>query len=171
MNTSTIHARLEDLTPRIFAYSNFIHSPELETEDIRQEMYLALLEKSAEDPTFAEQSPSYQSWYATWQAKHTAEKARTYDGHVQDADDTQMEIILCGNSDENNDPARVAEQEEELAELLQQISALSPENQTVVKMTYLGYTTGEIAERLNISAPAVSQRKKTIKHCLIGQRE
>jgi RNA polymerase sigma factor (sigma-70 family) len=169
MDTSIIHPRLDNLTPRIFAYSNFIHSPELDNEDIRQEMYLALLEKTAEDPTFAEQSPSYQAWFATWQAKHVAEKARTYDGHVQDGDDEMMEIILCGHSDEDDDPASIAEEEEELAELLQQISALSPENQTVVKMTYLGYSTGEIAERLNISAPAVSQRKKTIKHCLIGQ--
>lgn len=157
-----IDERLDNLTPRIFAYSNFIHSPELDRDDIRQEMYLALLEKTEADPTFLDNNDSYMAWFATWMAKHAADSARAYAGYVIDGDDETLEIILSGHDDEQCDPAAVAEQNEEMEELLAQIGALTPENQTVVKMVYLGYSNNEIAARLNISPAAVSWRKKNV---------
>ena len=170
MNQPQIHTRIVELAPRLIAYSHFIHSP-LDSADIQQEMALALLERDQVDPAFSVQEPSYLAWYATWQAKHAAGKARTYAGHIQPVDDAQMEIILCGKSDEDDDPARIAEKQEEMEMLLAQVATLTPENQAVIRMTYLGYSTKEIAAELGISPPAVSQRKKTIRRNIASQAE
>jgi DNA-binding NarL/FixJ family response regulator len=42
------------------------------------------------------------------------------------------------------------------------LSNFSPDNQTLVKMLYAGYAKSEIADKLHISRPAVSQRIQTI---------
>jgi RNA polymerase sigma factor (sigma-70 family) len=158
----SIQERLTELAPRLIAYSKFVRSPELDNDDIQQEMSLALLERAAVDPAFSEQSTSYMAWYATWSAKNAAAKTRTYDGHVQEAGDEMLEVVLIGHDEATSDPEAIAEQNEELDELLAQISAMTPENQTVVKMTYLGYSNNEIAARLNITPAAVSWRKKNV---------
>lgn len=170
--TDPIHNRLTELAPRLIAYSAFVHSPEMEREDVQQEMALALLEKSNQDPAFAEQNDSYLTWYATWSAKNIASKSRTYDSHVQEeaaipdtGEGADMYLALP-----DDDPAVIVEQRENFDELLSMLSELSTENQTVVKMTFHGYDTQEIAAVLGISSPAVSQRKKTIRNTLKRRR-
>ena len=159
-----IHQRIQSLTPRLIAKSHFIPSDHLEPDDLQQEMFIALLEKAQAAPGFAEQKDAYLVRYATWMAKHAAERTWTYSSHVE-----SQTLSLAGEdevfdnfSDDNADPAYLVEQSEELEEMLSRLQDLSPENRTVVKMIYLGYTESEIATELGISRPAVTQRKRTI---------
>lgn len=161
MSTSSIDERLDKLTPKIFAYSNFIHGPELETDDIRQEMYLALLEKQQEDPTFFDNNDSYMAWYATWTAKNQAARNRSYDHRIGRSTDTASFEYYHVDRGES-DPAKIAENNENLNEILDVLQQMAPENMSVIRMIYLGYTNMEIAETLKVTPAAVSQRKKNI---------
>lgn len=160
-NLSAIHERIQGLAPRLIAYSRFINSPELDQEDVQQEMYAALLERGAKDPDFAGQRDAYLVRYATWSAKHAASRTYTYDSHVQ-RETLEGADPLETITDYTTDPAEIVERNLQLESLIEQLQALSPENQTVVKMIYLGYSESEISDELHISRPAVSQRKKTI---------
>lgn len=161
MSTSSIYERLDKLTPKIFAYSKFIHGPGLGTDDIRQEMYLALLEKQQEDPTFFDNNDSYMAWYATWTAKNKAARSRRYDHRIEGSTDTES-FEYYHVDREKSDPAKIAENNENMTEILEALQQMASENVTVIKMVYLGYSNTEIAETLNVTPAAVSQRKKNI---------
>ena len=178
--TPLIHTRITDLTPRLMAYARFVHSIQLDLPDVQQEMFLALLEKDRKQPAFASQTDAYLVRYALWMAQHAAEKTWTYDSHVArtvnqtreahngraqpDRDYSSDEIIFYDLTPDPDaaDPAEVTEQRETLEALLSAVQEMSPSNQTLVKMIYLGYSESEIAEHLGISRPAVTQRKATI---------
>lgn len=163
--TPTIHDRLTDLTPRMLAYARTIQSPELDADDLYQEMALAIVERDQRDPAFLDQQDAYLTQYGTWQAKHAAEKSYSYHGHVTQLEDAAGMYCLLGD-DPDADPVQAAETAETIDELLEMVQALDPKNQQVVRLLYCGYSESEIARELHISRPAVSQRKRTIARAL-----
>lgn len=155
-----IAARIEGLTPRIIAYAGFVYSPELDREDIQQEMVKAILEQAQKDPDFIHQKDSYLLKLATWKAQAVAARTRVYDNRVTE----EPEEFDIFDASASADPADLYEHQETMEELLEAIQKLSPENIQVVKMIYLGYSQKEISEKLNVSPAAVSQRKQSIRH-------
>lgn len=167
-STPTIHDRLTDLTPRMLTYARAIPPGELEPDDLYQEMALAIVERSQKDPRFLEQQDAYVTQFGTWRAKHAAERGYRQAARTTPLEDGEADMY-CLVSDPSEDPEEAAEQAEALDELVEMVLELTPENQSVVKLIYLGYSESEIATRLHISRPAVSQRKRTIARLLAAR--
>jgi hypothetical protein len=159
MTTAKISDRISELTPKLASYSRFIgyQSPELTDEDIFQGMALSLIEKDQNDPAFCEQKDSYLKQCAFWEGMHLVEPTHAYDRHVQ-----EESVLFEQIPDEAGDPARIAEDNELMSEIIDLVSQMSAENIAIVKLFFLGYGTGEIASKMGISSAAVSQRKNTV---------
>lgn len=128
-------------------------------EDLRQSFVLTFLERQACDPSFIEQKNAFQLIAAKWQALHSVTKEDTYRRHVDILEEDQLELI----PGEGNNPEDLIIESESAEEILAIVEHLTSENQTVIRMIYLGYNESEIAQMLGISRPAVSQRKQTIR--------
>jgi RNA polymerase sigma factor (sigma-70 family) len=166
--TTTSTTKIAELSSRLNRYSYCITGPELTPEDSYQEMILAFLKKAGDDPTFIAQKDAYQVRYASWVAMQKAHAGNTYRKYVcsledltaGENDDMDVFEVFPSNDGSVEDQVIANENAEEMNEL---ISTLSPSNQTVIAMIYLGYSQVEIAEQLGVSKVAVSQRKATIR--------
>jgi RNA polymerase sigma factor (sigma-70 family) len=169
--TTTTTTTIEKLSSRLNRYSYCITGPEMTSEDSYQEMVLALLEKAADTTTtFFDQAEAYQVRYASWQAMKQAQAGRTYLKYVTSLETTTAEHF--GVEDELDIfevfPAAGPSLEDQViadetaSEIMAALSELTLTNRTVAAMIYLGYSQSEIAARLGVSKPAISERKATI---------
>ncbi len=165
---TSINERIEALQPRLKARANRIYSPCHDQEDIFQEMVVALLEKAAREPGFADQTDAYLLNYATWVGgKRNAEKAFTYNRYVlsegavqnDEGDETStLEFIPASTPT----PEEAAISDEDSRRFLEGIENLTAEQQKIVVMLYLDYNQTEISRRLGVTRQAICERKKTL---------
>jgi RNA polymerase sigma factor (sigma-70 family) len=166
MNTA-IASRIESLekTLKSIAVSQ---AQSDEAEDIYSSMIEAIVTKAEETPEFINQKDAYIISFATWEAKHVAEKSRIYLRYVDEegiitSDDgdeiSTLDLIPSNNHQSVEDEIIERETLDELAKI---IATMNTENQTVIKMLMVGCSKTEIAAKLGISKPAISQRIKTI---------
>ena len=168
---SVIAPRIVSLLKKLEGISYKFTFYGLDAEDTLQSVCLALLEKAAVEPEFASQEDAYICQYAKWSAWHLLQSTKTYNDYVEaekwtvDSEGeevSEFEYIPCTDP-EPEQRAESYESERLLAEVVRQ---LAPENRVVVKMLYVGYSRAEIASKLQISRPAVTQRIKTIQKAL-----
>lgn len=140
----------------------------MDSEDIFHNMIVALLENAKSHPEFADQSDAYKYQYAKWYAGHLLEIDQNYTRYVNeegtvtcDEDGSISTFDLMADATQV-DPAELIEGDN----LLAAVKTLSPENQLIVKLLYVGYSKSEISGHLKISRPAVSQRLLTIQKAL-----
>jgi RNA polymerase sigma factor (sigma-70 family) len=171
MNTAAqvsdpITARLDALAPRLRRKASALQSgsPEHDADDLYQEMVLALLERAARSPAFADQADAYLLQYAEWTARHACEKSRTYTRIVGEDDDpagsrpTTFDLLPAHEPS----PEAACIHTEQIEALARAVSELAPRDQVIVKMIYLGHQEVDIARHLNVSKSAVSHRKRAI---------
>lgn len=167
-NTSA-NERISELAPRLNARARAIAaaSPEHDPDDLFQEMALAIIDRTNRDASFISQKDAYILQFATWFGKNRASASRTYGKYVgqemmikAEDGDTISSFDLIGDNTQN--PERQYIRMETAEDLGERIKTLTPHNQQIVAMIYLGYSQVEIAKELGISKPAVTQRKATI---------
>jgi RNA polymerase sigma factor (sigma-70 family) len=168
---SVISPKIVSLLAKLqgISYKMVFHG--LDPEDTLQSICLALLERAAKEPEFASQEDAYICQYAKWSAWHLLQHSNIYNDYVEGekwtADEeyneiSEFEYIPC----EDPEPEEMFERYEAERMLALTVKDLAPENRTVVKMLYVGYSRAEIATKLHISRPAVTQRIKTIRKAL-----
>lgn len=170
---ATTSDRFTELTPRlqrkaaVLAHLNNEHA----ADDLFQEMAVSYINRTARDPKFTAQKDAYIANELTWDAQNVAEKGRVYNRYMDSehifSDDDGDEISsfeLIASSAPNPEDAYI--ETETLEALSEAILSLTPENQQIVKMIYLGYSQVEIAVKMGISKPAITQRKATIARVL-----
>lgn len=164
-----MNQKLIDLQPRITRSAAYNETDRTSADDIAQEIYLDILERAAKNPSLYEQTDAYILWQSVRNGGGHAVRSETrYAAHLQsvsaaaDEDGEEMDWyeVTPGSSP---DPAEAAELDETLAEIIEGIYKLSPENKQIVSMLYLGYSESEIAAKLGVSRPAITQRKATIR--------
>lgn len=164
----TIQTTLETLAPRLQYKANFVYSPEHNADDLSQEAVLAILEKAGQTPTFADQTEAYIYRFGVWAMQKVAQSNLAYHSHVvaeeveTSSDEEDSIDILDLIPAETEDPEEAVILEETINGIMEVVSSLSPENQTIVKMLWLGESQDEIARQLGITKGAVSQRKAVI---------
>lgn len=152
--------RIEKLDKQLRAKARSYATDPLEVDDIYGAMVDEILFKSK-----PEDSDSRILTRATWAAKACVRKYRKYSMMVEDeasmlvmTDDNDKELVAS--------PSRSAEDEfferENVATIMQLISALPKEYQLIVSLLSLGHNQREIAHKLHKSDQAVSSAVKNI---------
>lgn len=146
---SVVSSKLENISRR--------YGQTYDSGDLYQEMALAIIERSTTDPSFLGQTPSYVVSYGAYKGKDTVKRERVIGSR------TVSEDILENFEDYSEDPASFFEEYQAAVRVLDALKRLSPTQQTIVKMVYLGYSQKEISQELGISAAAVSQYRNSIR--------
>ncbi|MDR3572820.1 MAG: sigma-70 family RNA polymerase sigma factor [Anaerolineaceae bacterium] len=167
---TAIQTRIVELAPKLQRTANYLAGT-IESDDLLQDMTVSLLEKSANDPLFAEQKDGYLLQYATWTGKHASEAARTYNRNVFeetiiDDDESDLGSSFDAIPDLSKTPEEIILDNEQNEGIWQIVKSLSIENQKIIAMISLGESQQKIAAELHISKAAVSQRKATIARAL-----
>lgn len=145
----------------LFAIARKFDIDLLDTEDIFHNMIAALLDNAISNPEFVNQNDAYKFQFAKWHASHLLDKSKVYSKYVavegtsEDGEESAFDLIADAAQ---VDPADLLEGDQ----LIAAVKTLSRENQQIVKLLYVGYSKAEIAEYMNISRPAISQRINTI---------
>jgi len=166
--------RFEDLSPRLQRRSRSLaHTCNEHTaDDLYQDMAVSYLVRTQRQPEFASQTDAYIFTDLTWDAQNVAEKGRTYNRYMDsehifsdDEGDEVSSFELIASGEPNPEDSYI--DTEAIEALSAAILTLTPENQQIVKMIYLGYSQVEIAAQLGVSKPAITQRKATIEKALL----
>jgi RNA polymerase sigma factor (sigma-70 family) len=167
-----LHARLQKKAEWL-AHS----SPEYDQDDLYQYMAQVIIEKANSHPEFLDQKDAYIVKYASWKASHLISHSITYLKYVDDQEkmtpiDTRgrLDFNLEWNEDEvdntpiANDltPEQALIEAEAQAELLAVFDALSDESRDIITMLYQGFSKAEIALKMGVSKPAITQRVQTV---------
>ena len=176
---------LSAITPTLNAVARKFASDEIPQEEVFQNMILGILEKADRSPEFLEVKAGYTEEqrnryvvnYAAWIARAGICKQNVYHRYVGNLGD----ILVNPDPDDNDDddptenisgdsinPEAALVQNEKAARIMDALKDLGPENQTIVMMTFRGYSNKEVAATLKISPAAVSQRRKQIREKFIG---
>jgi RNA polymerase sigma factor (sigma-70 family) len=161
---------LDRLTPKLrsIAYRIAQGDPSgvLDPDDIFQEMAIVLLERSEKDPEFLNQKDAYILVTCAHNGgTHKVRSSRTHYHHyaytTESTDDAFDDIIDLIPSREPSPEKQVIDLEE-IRAISAAYLALTPENQQVVKLLYLGDRQTEVAAVMGITPAAISQRKQVI---------
>jgi RNA polymerase sigma factor (sigma-70 family) len=169
MTSEAVASKIESLSPRLQRKARVIahKSDQVDVDDAYQDMVLSILERSEHSPDFVEQTDSYITQQAAWDASHVARSGRIYRKYnavpVEFTDDEGDTINLIDITPDPTDVEAETLESLEMKSLAAAIKALAPDNRQVVIMLYQGYSNKEIAEKMGISPAAVSQRKGTIR--------
>lgn len=169
--TNELNVRVEGLTRKLQGIAWKFSYYGLDIDDTFQTLVCELLERSVKEPEFASQEDAYICQYAKWCAWHLLQSSNTYSDYVsaekwtmsEDGEEVSQFEFIPTTDPEPEVRAEMYESARMLAEI---VATLSPENRVVVKMLYVGYSRAEIAKKLNISRPAVTQRLTTVKKAL-----
>lgn len=149
---------LVDLYPKFRKIASVYANSTLdEAEDIAQDMILACLEKQAENPEFLNQNESYILHQGRYQAWARLRDTKTFEKHAYYVDMSDDDEELGYR--EFRDPEDVLIEKEELEALVAAASDLSSQEKTVVSLVVSGLGTNQIAEKLGVTAAAVSGYK------------
>ena len=174
--TATTAERIEGLAPRLQKKAAYLQhmSPSQTSDDLYQEMVMALLDRMSKEPSFVNQKDGYLLQYADWVARKNGQADRTYRSYVDAmpvmiGDDGETTAILEFIASDTPTPEQMQVFAEDADALMSIVRDLSPENQTLVKMLYYGHEQVEIAKVLGITKGAVSQRKKTVARAIASR--
>lgn len=155
--------RIAELESKLQAKARLYANDPLEADDIYAVMVEEILFKCK-----PEDSDSRILTRATWAAKACVRKYRTYSMMVED-EATMLTQIHDGENEEFEMtifPSASAEDEfvhrEQIAEIMEKISALPTEYQTIISMLSFGHNQREIAHKLHKSDQAISSAIKNM---------
>ena len=132
---------------------------DLDLDDIRSEMLLAILERAHEEPDFLAQTDSYIVQYGEWKALHVAERQHTYERYCplfpEDADE-----LIPQHTPSPEQAIIAAELAEERAARSQAVrevvSNLTGSIRTVAEGLMTGRRRKDIAQDLGVRAQTLS---------------
>lgn len=131
-------------------------TPEAPAEDLYQEAAVALIEQAHEDPTFPNQTQSYIADRAKYVASHTLETVLVHRKHFPGVDVDTLEAASSQTPEDTVELAQAA------FTALQALKTLSPRDQTIVKLSYFGFSDTEIADRMRVHRSTISRRRQVI---------
>lgn len=165
----TEYSFLDSVSTRLSRIANRYSTPEVEPDDLYQTMVTGLLEKANNDPAFPQQSQSYICQSAAFKALHEIRANRIYRNYCQSVtskpntgNDDGQAVYIDSFASPTLDPERAIEQAEEAFLILDTLRQLTGQQQTIVKMVYLGLRNHEIAARLHVSRSYISRTRKQI---------
>ena len=146
------------LLPKFQSMANGYSSGTLETtDDVFQEMVLACLEKGTKTPEFYEQKPSYILHQGRMRAWYLFREKAEFDRHIYFPDDDENgESGLDYAESDDLTPEDALIHKQELESMARAFETLSGQEKAVITLSIKGVSTSEIAERLGVSAAAVS---------------
>lgn len=163
---------LSKLEKRISQASYRYSGYDLEPEDVRQNIILAIMEQADKDPEFLDQSPNYIYQAAVWRVRNNRKAIQTRNRYISPApisamsingdDDEPMDILEI-YEDSTPNPEQETIETEKLNQIIQAIRSLDDTHRKIVSMIYAGYKGCEIAEDMGISPSRVSQHKSHIR--------
>lgn len=167
MHTTDLARRLPALAPNISRISRHARGTcsEHTAADIAQTIYLRLLERAAQDPTFASRPDSELLVFAQWRGRHMAESGRAYTRNVdaevfildEDGEEISAFERIPSASSSPEDCCLQAEQSQSLQAALQ---SLSPRDRQIVTRIYLqSEPQASVAADLGMTSAGVSIRK------------
>lgn len=173
MNAETpakLEATIIRLTPKIAGQARKYASSAsgLDADDLYQNACLQLIEKTNDDDSILDQQDAFILQAIKWNMGHDALKSRIYTKYVEaepratNDEGDEIDWLETLISDNGNTPEKQMIRKEQIEKLQAAIRTLSPDNQKVVEMLLEGHKQKEIAEALNITSPAVTQRKAYI---------
>ena len=156
-----IFDRINSLDRKIVYLSWKFHTPSMPAEDLHQEMIVGIIEK-AEKYDLANQTDAYILKLAEWIGRNKRSASLCYNRHTVEE--------WCGNEDDDisvfwfysEDNRNVEEQFSRRETIVRLMNRVHGTDRVIVRMIVCGYSKSEIAERLKVSRPAISQRIKKI---------
>lgn len=166
MDTSTqanVSQTVERLTPKLQAIAWRVADTgsRYEPEDVYQDMTLALVEQSDQEPAFLEQKDNYILSLCSWRGRNKAQSKRTYDKYNQ-PENFGFELI----SDRTAGPEEAIEMGEMFATLKNAIERLSVKDREILSLLVIDCTPAEISRKLGVTRSAISQRLSRIRRTL-----
>lgn len=165
-------SRLQSITPTLRKIARSVQGTlsEYDQDDLIQAMHEGLVKQAKKNPSFLDQEDGYWFKKARWVALNMAGSGRAYTRRVD------AEIITRGDDGEelsNFDfmSSDNGDMEERIGQIdaLERIAALlTPEELTLVKMLYQGYSQDEIAARMGVVKTTITMRKQRIAERLAG---
>lgn len=174
--TTQFAARLEALTPTLRRYARAVveKAPDLEPDDLAQDMALALLEQQATHPT-QEVNDAYLKRCAWFARSASLQKTFTYRRHAvpleTETPDGDEIPLLAEDQPALEDLAIEAERLAALRQIFPTLQVvlrrLSPPRQQIVTLIMLDMVgLGDLPRATGLSASAISHHKKSIRQCL-----
>ena len=156
-----IFDRINSLDRKIVYLSWKFHTPSMPAEDLHQEMIVGIIEK-AEKYDLANQTDAYILKLAEWIGRNKRSASLCYNRHTveewfSNEDDDISVFWFFPNNDRN-----VEEQLIHRERFIQLANIVHGTDRVIVRMLVCGYPKSEIAERLKVSRPAISQHIKKI---------
>ena len=167
-----IEDRINDISRRLRGMCGRFSVPDMDTDDLFQSCIAHILER---EDQYIDQRDEYILTACRWHLMHLLEASKVYlrwvdcEGTVNNGDDDESEESTFDRIPSSSDfrPVEKKSEQAELAEdMLAIIKTLDPKNQQIIKLIFVGYKNSEIAEMLDISRPAVTQRLNSIREKL-----
>jgi RNA polymerase sigma factor (sigma-70 family) len=174
MNTSSAAAfndRLIELEPKLRRIAAAIcrtsGSAELDPDDYLQTIHLKLLERSAQDPTFASRSDAEILTFAQWRGRHKASLGRIYNKYIgeeeylggDDGDEISSFDLIAADSET---PEEIFIEKQDLDVLQAAIQSLPPRQREFALLMYQGYSSKEASDQMGISKVTGHQMKVAV---------
>jgi RNA polymerase sigma factor (sigma-70 family) len=137
-------------------------SSDLDTDELINEMVIALIKKAKSSPTFLNQNTSFILQFAGWQARHAAHSHRRSGSRFFDAsfdEPTEAEENYAEAIAIEDDYSNV-----ELSDSIREaIADLHPSYRKLVNLMFLGLPKNEIAEKIGITPGALQDRMQVLR--------
>lgn len=138
---------LQDDLSKMAAWLHHNEMPDMEPDDLAQEMNLAILEKAQQDPDFLLAKKSYIINFAIWRAKDAARKnRRRYTNHLAETDP------------DDDDPASFIAPDLDLdysITIRQILDTLGEKTRSIALLLAQGYKKTEIAGMMKVTPQAI----------------